>query len=206
VGVAENVYEDGVDQPPPGLVYFPGGRRGVTFAIRSSRAGTESLLKEITAKIHTVDPGLPLAQVRTLRGLYRFTMGRRYFALVLLGIAAGMAVTLAIIGVYGVLAYAVSQRRREIGIRVAVGAEPRNIKVLLLRQGLILTGIGGTIGLVSARGLSHWMVSLIFGVTPVDPVTYGISGAVILAAALTASYIPARRAASVNPIEALRGD
>lgn len=153
VGVAENVYDDGVDQQPPGLVYFPGVRRGVTFAIRSSRAGTEGLLKEIAAQIHAVDPGLPLAQVRTLRDLYKLTMARRSFALVLLGIAAAIAVTLSIIGVYGVLAYAVGQRRREISIRIAVGAEPRAIKALFLRQGLILMCIGGTIGLVSARGL-----------------------------------------------------
>ncbi len=206
VGVAENVYEDGVDQPPPGLVYFPGVRRGVAFAIRSSRAGTPGLLKEITAEIHAVDPSLPLAQVQTLSDLYRLTMVRRSFALVLLGIAAAMAVTLAIIGVYGVLAYAVAQRRKEISIRVALGAEPRTIKALVLRQGLILTCLGGAIGLVSARGLSYWMASLLFGVTPVDPFTYGVSGTVILAAALAASYVPARRAASLNPIEALRGD
>ncbi len=206
LGVAENVYDDGVDQQPPALVYFPGHRRSVTFAIRSSRAGTEGLLKEITAKIHAVDPSLPLAQLRTLRELYRLTMARRSFAFVLLGISAAMAVTLSIIGVYGVLAYAVAQRHREISIRLAVGAEPRTIKVRFLRQGLILTCIGGTIGLVSARGLSPWMESLLFGVKPFDPLTYGISGAVILAAALVATYVPSRRAASLNPIEALRGD
>jgi predicted permease len=206
VGVAENVHDDGVDQPPPTTVYFPGNRRGISFAIRSSRAGTEGLLKEITAKIHSVNPSLPLAQVRTLNDLYRLAMARRSFALVLLGIAAAMAVTLAIIGVYGVLAYAVAQRGKEISIRVAVGAEPRTIKALFLRQGLILTCIGGAIGFVSARALAHWMASLLFGVTAGDPVTYGISGIVILAAALAASYLPARRAASLNPVEALRGD
>ena len=168
--------------------------------------GTESLLQEITAKIHAVDPSLPLAQVRTLSELYRFTIARRSFALVLLGIAATMAVTLSIIGVYGILAYAVAQRRREISIRLAVGAEPRTIKALFLRQGLILMCIGGGIGFVLARVLSPWMASLLFGVRPFDPLTYGISGSVILAAALAASYVPARRAASLNPIEALRAD
>ena len=206
VGVAENVYEDGVDQPPPGLVYFPGVRRGVAFAIRSNRAGTQGLLKEITAEIHAVDPSLPLAQVRTLNDLYRLTMARRSFALVLLGIAAAMAMTLSMIGVYGVLAYAVAQRRKEISIRVAMGAEPRTIRALFLRQGLILTCFGGAIGLASARGLSPWMASLLFGVKPFDPLIYGVAGAVILVAALTASSIPARRAAFLNPIEALRGE
>ncbi len=206
MGVAENVYDDGVDQQPPGLVYFPDFRRGVTFAIRSSRAGTESLLKEITAKIHAVDPSVPLAQVRTLSDLFKFTMARRSFALVLLGIAAAMAVMLSIVGVYGVLAYAVAQRRREISIRLTVGAEPRTIKALFLRQGLILLCIGGAIGLFAARALSPWMATLLFGIKPFDPLTYAISGLVILTAALGASYVPARRAASLNPIEALRAD
>ena len=206
VGVAENVYDDGLDQQAPGLVYFPASRRGVTFAIRSSRAGTESLLKEITAKIHAVDPSLPLAQVRTLSDLYRLTMARRSFALVLLGIAAAMAIALSIIGVYGVLAYAVLRRRKEVGIRLAVGAEPRSIKALFLRRGLILMCIGVATGLVSARALSPWMASLLFGVKPFDPLTYGIASVVILAAALAASYVPARRAAFLNPIEALRVD
>jgi predicted permease len=206
VGVAENIHDDGVDQPPPGLVYFPGVRRGITFALRSSRAGTESLLKEITGKVHAVDSSLPLVNVRTLSHLYRLTMERRSFALGLLGIAAGMAVTLSIIGVYGVLAYAVAQRRKEISIRLTVGAEPRTIKALFLRHGLILTCLGGAIGLVSARVGSHWMSSLLFGVTPADPLTFGVSGVVVLAAALAASYVPSRRAASLNPIEALRSD
>jgi predicted permease len=206
IGVAENVYDDGVDQEPPGLVYFPGVRRGITFALRSSRAGTEGLLKEITAKIHVVDSSLPLVNVRTLSDLYRLTMERRSFALVLLGSAAGIAVTLSIIGVYGVLAYAVAQRRKEISIRVAVGAEPRTIKTFFLRQGLILTSLGGSVGLVSARGVSHWMASLLFGVSSGDPLTYCVSGAVILAAALVASYLPSRRAASLSPIDGLRSD
>ncbi|HZQ50856.1 MAG TPA: ABC transporter permease [Bryobacteraceae bacterium] len=206
VGVAENVYDDGVDQPPPTLVYFPGSRRGVTFAIRTSRAGSASLVKEITASIHAVDSSLPLAQVRTLSDLYWFTMARRAFALVLLGIAAAMAVMLSLIGVYGVLAYAVAQRRREISIRLAVGAEPRAIKALFLREGLILMCIGNAIGLLSARELSPWMAALLFGVKPFDPLTYVISALVIAIAALAASYIPARRAASLNPIEALRCD
>jgi predicted permease len=206
VGVVENVYDDGVDRQPPGLVYFPGVRRGLTFAIRSSGAGTGSLLEEITAKIHAVDPTLPLAQVRTLSDLYRSTMARRSFTLVLLGIAAVMAVALSIIGVYGVIAYAAAQRRREISIRLAVGAEPRTIKALFLRQGLILMCIGSAIGIVSARELSPWLATLLFGVQPFDVLTYGISGVVILTAALAASYIPARRAASLSPSEALRAE
>ena len=206
VGVAENVCDDGIDQLPPTLVYFPGARRGLTFALRSSRAGTEGLLKEITAKIHAVDSSLPLANVRTLSDLNRLAMQRRSFVLVLLGIAAAIAVTLSIIGVYGVLAYAVAQRRKEISIRVAVGAEPRTIQALFLRQGLLLTCFGGAVGLALARGVSSWMASLLFGVSSADPLTYIASSAAILVAALAASYLPSRSATSMHPIDALRSD
>src|SRR5262249_43051900 len=146
-GVVENVHEDGVDRPPPTMVYLRAGleapnsmtvRRGVTLAIRSNRAGTQSLIKEITAVIHARNASLPLAKVRTLNDVYKLSMARRSFALVLLGIAGAMALTLAIIGVYGVLAYAVAQRRQEVGIRVALGAEPGTIRSLFVRQGLVL--------------------------------------------------------------------
>jgi putative ABC transport system permease protein len=218
VGVAENVYDDGVDRPAPATVYFragvvaagPGGaagiRRDVALAVRSNRAGTESFLRELTATIHAVNPSLPLAKVRTLNDLYRGSMARTSFALVLLGIAGAMALTLAIVGVYGVLAYTVAQRRREVGIRVALGAEPAMVKALFVRQGLVLVGAGGVIGLWTAAALSRWISSLLFGVAPLDPVTYGAAAAIILAAAMTASYIPARRAASVDPMETLRSE
>ncbi len=219
VGVAENVHEDGVDRPAPPTVYFrsgvvagvgPGGavaiQRGITLAVRSNRAGTESLLREIAATIHAVNPGLAPAKMQTLQDIYRFSVARTAFALVLLGIAGAMALTLAIVGVYGVLAYAVAQRRREVGIRLALGAEPGMVKALFVRRALVLACCGGVIGLFSAAALSRWMSSVLFGVTPLDPVTYGASAAIILAAAITASYIPARRAASVDPNETLRSE
>ncbi|MGA3204599.1 MAG: ABC transporter permease [Bryobacteraceae bacterium] len=206
VGVAENVRADGVNQPAPATVYFRAGGRGVTFAIRSKRAGTEAFLKEVAARIHAVNPSLPLAKTRTLNEVYKRSMARTSFALVLLGIAGGVALTLAIVGVYGVLAYAVGQRRREVGIRIALGAEPRVLKWLFVRQGLILNLAGGVIGLALAAGLSRWISSLLFGITPLDPLTYFASGALIAAAAVTASYIPARQAASVDPMETLRSE
>jgi ABC-type antimicrobial peptide transport system permease subunit len=131
-------------------------------------------------------------------------MAHTSFALVLLGIAGAMALTLAIIGVYGVLAYAVAQRRHEIGIRLALGAEPRTLKWLFVRKGLILNCVGGAIGLALAGGLSRWISSLLFGITPLDPLTYAAAGALIASAAMAASYFPARQAASVDPMETLR--
>ncbi|MGH9719326.1 MAG: FtsX-like permease family protein, partial [Bryobacteraceae bacterium] len=188
----------------------PGGsaavRRGATFAIRSERAGTQAFLREVAAAIHAVNRSLPLAKVRTLNDVYRLSTARTSFALVLLGIAGAMALTLAIIGVYGVIAYAVAQRRREVCIRIALGAEPGRVKTLFVRQGLILTCAGGVAGVATAAGLSRWISSLLFGITPLDPVTYAVSGAIILAAAMTASYVPACRAASVEPMETLRSN
>ncbi len=206
VGVAENVRADGVNLPAPATVYFRAGGRGATFAIRSERAGTEAFLREVAAAIHAVNPGLPLAKVRTLNDVYLRSMARTSFTLVLLGTAGAMALVLAIIGVYGVLAYAVGQRRREVSIRIALGAEPGALKWLFVRKGLILNTVGGIIGVALAGGLSRWIRSLLFGITPLDPLTYIASGAVIAAAVMVASYVPARHAASVDPMEALRSE
>jgi predicted permease len=206
VGVAENVRADGVNLPAPATVYFRAGGRGATFAIRSERAGTEPFVRDVANAIHAVNPNLPLAKVRTLNDVYRRSMARTSFALVLLGIAGGMALTLAIIGVYGVLAYAAAQRRREVSIRVALGAEPNALKWLFVRKGLLLNCIGAIGGLVLAVGLSRWISSLLFGITPLDPLTYVASGTLVSAAAMAASYIPARRAAAVDPMETLRSE
>jgi predicted permease len=206
VGVAVDVRAEGVNLPAPTTVYFRAGGRGATFAIRSERAGTEAFLREVAAAIHAVNPGLPLAKVRTLNEVYKRSMARTSFALILLGISGAMALILAIVGVYGVLAYAVGQRRREVSIRFALGAEPRVLKWLFVRKGLILNFLGGIIGLALAGGLSRWISHLLSGVTPLDPLTYIGSGALIGAAALTASYVPARQAASVDPMGTLRSE
>ena len=206
VGVAENVRADGVNLPAPATVYFRAGGRGVTFAIRSERAGTEAFLREVATAIHAVNPSLPLAKVRTLNDVYKRSMARTSFALVLLGIAGAMALALAIVGVYGVLAYVVGQRRREVGIRLALGAEPRALKWLFVRKGLILNCVGGIIGLALAGSLSRWISSLLFGVTPLDPLTYIASSAVMAASVMVASYVPARQAAFVDPMETLRSE
>jgi predicted permease len=207
VGVAENVYSDGLNRPAPATVYsYIAGRRAVTFAIRSERAGMEAFLQEVSAAIHAVNPNLPLAKVRTLNEVYRQSMAHTSFALVLLGIAGAMALILAVVGVYGVLAYAVAQRRHEVSIRLALGAEPRVLKWLFVRKGLILNSAGGVIGLALAGDLSRWIASLLFGVTPLDPLTYIASGLLIGAAAMAASYIPARQAASADPMETLRSE
>ncbi|HJZ94909.1 MAG TPA: ABC transporter permease, partial [Candidatus Solibacter sp.] len=177
IGVAENVHADGMNQTAPPTVYgHIRGGRGVTFAIRSERAGTAGLLREIAAQVHAVNPNLPLARVRTLNDLYRLSMAQTSFALVLLGISGATALVLAIIGIYGLLAYAVAQRRHEVAIRFALGAEPGALKWLFVRRGLMLTGFGGVVGLVLAMALSRWIATLLFGLTPLDLATYIVAG------------------------------
>ena len=117
-----------------------------------------------------------------------------------------MALVLGIIGIYGVLSYAVSQRRREIGIRLALGAQPGELKALFVRHGLILASIGVAIGLAAAAGLTRLMSSLLFGIKPLDPITYAAGALVLGIAAALASYLPARRASTVDPVEALRAE
>ena len=141
-----------------------------------------------------------------MQDLYSGSLVRTSFALVMLAIAGGMALFLGGIGIYGVIAYVVAQRAREIGIRSALGAEPRQIKEMFLLQGLALTGVGVVVGLVAAAGLGQLMSSVLFGVEPMDPASYLAAVGVIVAASALASYVPARRAAAIDPIETLKAE
>jgi ABC-type antimicrobial peptide transport system permease subunit len=174
--------------------------------IRSERAGTISLVEEIRAAIRSVSASVPVAQERTVRDLFAGSVARTSFTLVLLGIAGAMALALSVIGIYGVIAYVVSQRTREIGIRSALGARPGQLEQMFLRQGLALTGVGLVVGMVAAIALGRWMSSLLFGVGPFDAVAYATALGVSVLAAAFASYVPARRAATIDPIETLRAE
>ena len=217
VGVVENIHTDGLHQPAPATVYARAGvetaangsstvRRAVTMAIRSRRAGSEAFLKEVAAAVHAVHASVPLADVRTLEDAYRRSMAQTSFTVTLIGIAAAMALALAVVGVYGVLAYAVAQRRQEVGIRLALGAQPGAVRARFVRQGLLLTSLGGVLGLVASASLSSWISPLLYQVTPFDPLTYAIASAALAGAAMLASVMPARRAASVDPMETLRSN
>ena len=215
VGVVADVHDRGMSEKPSTIVYWPlllknfwGEktiiRRDVSFVVRSNRTGRESFLNELKKAIWSVNPSVPFAEVRTLDQVYRKSMARTSFTLVMIGIAGGMALLLGVIGIYGVIAYSVSQRTREIGIRVALGAQRQQLTGMFVRHGVVLAGIGIAIGLVAAFGLTRLMSSLLFEVSPVDPVTYfAVSFGLIVVAAL-ASYLPSRRAAGVDPAEALR--
>jgi predicted permease len=215
IGVVANVYDDGAHRPAPASVYWParphaesswgGVSRSVAFALRTDRASTESLLRDIRQAVSEVTPELPLAQVRTLADIQQNSMARTSFSLVLLGIAGAMALLLSIVGVYGVLAYAVTQRQREVGIRMALGAAPLTVQRMFVYRGLVLSAVGIAVGAVAAALLTRLMSSLLFGVEPLDAVTF-VAAAIFLAmAAMLASYIPARRAAAVPAATTLRG-
>jgi len=218
VGVVGDVYDDGAQKKPPSFAYWPALRdsvyapSGVTsmrfaaFVVRTKRAATEGFLTEARQAIWSVNSSLPVFAIRTLQDLYDQSMARTSFTLVLLGIAGAMALILGIVGIYGVIAYAVTQRTREIGIRMALGAQPAELQQLFVRQGLLLAGIGAVLGLASAAGLTRLMASLLFGVSALDPLTYAGVAALLIVAAALASYLPARRATAVDPLEALRAE
>jgi len=154
--------------------------------------------------VWSINGNLSLASLRTMQELYDRSLARTTFTLVMLAIAGLMSLVLGIVGIYGVIAYAVTQRTREIGIRVALGAQRAELTRMFVRSGLVLAAVGVPLGLVAAVVLSRLMSSLLFGVSRLDPLTYAAVPLVLLAAVVTASYLPARRAASIDPVDALR--
>ena len=217
VGVVGDVYDLGVHQPAPPIVYWPtlmeefygnavNLQRAVTFAIRSPRAGDEGLLKEIRGAVREVNPNLPLARISTLGEVYDRSMAGTSFTLVMLAVAGGMALVLGVIGIYGVIAYSVSQRTREIGIRAALGASRRGLEGMFVRHGVVLAVVGVVAGGVGAVALTRLMASLLFETSPRDPTIYGVVALALVGVAALASYLPARGAARVDPVRTLRGE
>jgi predicted permease len=215
IGVVGNDQDDGVTQPATSTVYWPllqedfwepGPRvqRSMAFAVRSERLRDPGFLQEVQQAVWAVNSNLPLASVETLRESYDLSMAQTSFMLVILSIAAGVTLLLGIVGIYGVIAYIVAQRRREVGIRMALGAAGGEVQRLFVRHGLVITGIGLAIGAAAAAALSRLMGAVLFHVSPLDPITY-LAGAVALGIVSTlATWIPARRATRVDPSIALR--
>jgi predicted permease len=215
IGVVGNVRDDGIDKPSRTDVYWPIllqnfdsqpmlVERFAIFVVRSPLAGAESLLKQIRQAVWSIDANLPLAGVYTMNHYYKGSMARASFALVMLGIAGAMALILGAVGLYGVIAYSVSQRTREIGIRVALGAERRHVLGLVLNEGMLVILAGLAIGLAASLILTRFLASLLFGVSPTDPLTFASVALLLAGVALVACYVPARRAMRVDPILALR--
>jgi len=217
VGVAGNVYDDGVSEKAPTTVYWPlmgpqfegdkvAFRRYISFEVRTPRAGSQAFMNEVRQAVWSVDSDLPLADPNTEGYFYTRSMARTSFTLVMLAIAGAMALLLGVVGIYGVISYSVSQRTREIGIRMALGAQKGAIVGLFVRNGLVLTAIGIVCGLAAAFAAMRLMASLLFGVGAYDPLTYAVIAVVVFVTAWLACWLPSRKAAAVDPMNALRAE
>jgi predicted permease len=216
IGVVQDIRENGVQEAAPAIVYWPvfnsgiyaegrdNAERGVTFVVRTPRAASASFLTELHQAVWSVNSSLPLASIRTMSDLYQGSLARNAFTLVMLAIAGSMALVLGIVGIYGVISYTVSQRRREIGIRLALGAQQRQIRRMYVTNALYLAIAGILGGLAISLALMPLAKSLIFGISPLDVSTYAAVAVLLAMAAALASYLPAYRASRVNPAETLR--
>ncbi len=217
IGVVGDERDKGVDQKAPTIVlwppfmdYFEGDApfimRGFTVMVRSPRAGSSGFVSDLSRAVWSVNPNLPLANVRTMREVVDKSLARASFALVMLAIAGASALLLGLAGIYGVISYAISQRTREVGIRRALGSPNARITSMFLRQAAQLTAIGIACGLGVAFGVTRFMSSMLFEVKPADPWTFIVVSFVLAAAAVIAGYVPALRATSIDPLEALRAE
>lgn len=205
VGVFGNVREGGLNHPAPTIFYVPmSGHRDMAYVVRSNRVGAPGILRELQQAVWSVNPNVPLGKVQTLNEIQAHSMAQTSFAMVMLAIAAIVALLLALVGVYGVVSYIAAARTYEVGIRMALGAQSRDVRALFLRHGLALTLAGLVLGTGAAALLTPIMSALLYGVAPTDPITYGGMAIVLGAVTLFATYLPARRASHVQPIVALR--
>jgi predicted permease len=215
VGVVADARDDGVTKAAPAIMYWPMMmadfwdqklmvQRSMGYVVRTARAGSPTLLTEIQQAVWSVNANLPVARVQTLDQLRADSMAQTSFMLVMLGIAASVALLLGVVGIYGVISYVATQRTREVGIRIALGAAHRDVTGLFLRQGLVLAATGILAGVAASAALTRVMSALLFGVSPLDPLTYGAVAVGLASTALLASYVPAARAARVDPAVALR--
>ena len=211
VGVVGNERDDGLNHPATALVYWPMlndtyPRRDLAYAVRSARVGQPGFLRELQQAVWSVNPQLPLAAAQTLDAIQAASMAQTTFAMTMLGIAAGVALILGVVGIYGVVAYLAARRTREIGIRIALGAQIGDVRAMFLRHGLSLTAAGIGVGIGVALVITRVLSALLFGVRTTDPATYAAVSVVLGGVALLATYLPARRASRVDPVVALRAD
>jgi predicted permease len=206
VGVVEDVRHDGLDEPAPQtVILLPTARPTATFVIRSERAGTAGFVEELRRAVWSVDGSLSLSRIQTLAEVYERSMARTSMTLELLAITGALALVLGLVGVYGVVSYGVAQRQREIGIRIALGADHGDVRRMFVRNALALVGVGVAIGLPAAAALTRLMEAQLFGVRALDPATYlAVAAGLVLAAGL-ASHLSARRVSAANAVEVLRG-
>jgi predicted permease len=215
VGIVGDIRDWGLSQPLTETVYVPvlaerifntpiSVSRSITYTIRSPRTATPGFLEEIRQAVWTVDSNLPLVNVRTMGDLVDDSLARTSATVMIMAIAGAMALLMGLIGIYAVISYTVAQRTREVGIRMAMGAQKGEIRRMFLKQGLWLVAVGIAVGLACAAALTRLMSSLLFGVSPLDPATYVAVSGILVVAAVSATYLPSRRATLVDPIDTLR--
>lgn len=215
VGVVGNEHDDGMSEEPVATVYWPQvleniwdqdlvTQRSMAYAVRVEAGDPNVLQASVREAVWSVNPNLPLARVATLDEFVTDSMARTSFTLIMLAIAAGVALFLGAVGVYGVISYIVAQRTREIGVRMALGAEQADVRWMVLKQGGTLAAAGVVVGLIGASLLTRLMSSLLYGVNPIDLPTFAAVALALTGIALVASYVPARKASSVDPVTALR--
>jgi len=207
IGVADDVRGYGLEVKPRSQIYTTVEQNTdneMTFIVRAETMPTGSLDRAIRPEMKSLDPALPLANFRTMESLLANAVARPRFSSFLLGLFATTALLLTAVGLYGVVAYATTQRTREIGIRIALGASGRNVLALVIRQGMLPALIGLAIGLAGALALTRLLANQLYEVKATDPLTFLCVTAILLLVALAACFLPARRAAKVDPMEALR--
>jgi predicted permease len=215
VGVVGDIHDDGVNKPSVPTVFWPQvlrdaygdtlyARRSMAFVVRAKSGDPTTLMPQLRKAVWAVNPNLPVARVRTLAQWEARSMASTSFTLIMLGIAAGVALFLGVVGIYGVISYVVSQRTREIGVRMAMGAESADVSRMVIREAAVLAGLGVVAGLAASWALTRLMASLLYGVSPSDPATFAAVGVLLSLVAMVASWVPAYRASRVDPVEALR--
>jgi predicted permease len=203
IGVVEDILlDDFRRETPEPMVYLPGVSLSPAYVVKTARA--DQIAGEIRDIIREVIPESPMYRVFTMEGLAANTMANLSFTMLMLGIAAALAVILGAVGIYGVLSYSVTRRTQEIGVRMAVGAEAKTVRRMVVAQGGLVALIGVGVGVLASVALTRFLAGLLFGVQPIDALTFVGMSSVMLAVALLASYVPARRASAVDPVEALR--
>jgi predicted permease len=202
IGVVEDILVDDLRRDPEPMVYMPGVSMSPAYVMKSARAN--ELAPEVRAIIRELIPESPMYRVFTMERLAANTMASLSFTMLMVGIAAALAMILCAVGIYGVLSYVVTQRTREIAVRMALGAEPRGLRRMMVLQGGRVALIGVAVGVLTAFGVTRFLESLLFGVQAIDAFTFVGMSSLMLAIALLACYVPARRASAVDPMQALR--
>jgi putative ABC transport system permease protein len=209
IGVVETVKQRTLEDEPASQVYVPVTQMGyprLTFVIKHANEGTTAAVAALRQAVRDVNPAMTINEVRSMEDVMSTSLARQRFSMTLIGVFAALALVLAIVGLYGVLALIVGQRRREIGVRLALGAKPMDVVRMVVGEGARVTALGVVAGIAAAIGLTRVMASLLYGVSAMDALTYTSASLVVAAVALAATYVPARRAARVDPKTALAAE